>query len=266
MEAKKRKSMKIWLTIAFVLLFVGILFFVFSGDNKKVLDILFKAGVTKEEVHESLDSLGWKAYISVSVLSMLQVVFTFLPAEPTQVIAGVSFGFWKGALICTAGILVGNTVIFILHKIYGAKLSGYFEKNLELDFSIASQSKKIVLFIFLLYFLPAIPYGLICFFAASLNWKYPKYIIVTVLGAIPSVLIGVSLGHLAIASSWVLSLAVFFVLVALLVVMYVNKKKIFAAFNEYMRKKSLPYSSKTTVKKKSSLQRKGQMNFPLQLL
>lgn len=247
----KKKRFKIIATIAFFLLFVGLVVFAFSGENFVILKELFRAGTTKEEVREALDGLGIRAYLAVGVLSMLQVVLAFVPAEPIQVMSGISFGLWKGSLVCLSGLFVGNTLVYVLYKIYGARLGEYFEKNAEFDFETASRSPKIAMIVILLYVLPAIPYGLICFFTASLNIKYPKYIILTTIGAIPSIFLDVGVGHLALAASWAFAIVVFAVLVVLLLLLYKYKKQVFAKVNEYMKKHSEPYSSKTAVRKPS---------------
>ena len=230
----KSKKTKIYTAIAFIVLFVGLMFFLFSGGNISILKEAFTAQ-DSAEVRASLEKFGWKGYVTLGSLSMLQVVFTFLPAEPVQVISGISFGFWKGSLICFVGVIAGNTIIYILYKIYGQKLTEYFQSNAEFDFDQARRSSKISLIVFILYFLPAIPYGMICLFTASLNYKYPKYIVLTSLGSLPSIFIGVGLGHMAIASSWILSLVVFAVLVALLVILFKNRSKVFKKVNEFMR-------------------------------
>lgn len=250
--SKRKIKRKIFTAIAFVAVLVGLLFLLFSGDNKKIVEDLFNGKTTLDKFLSDVQSLGWQGAVVFGVLSMLQVVLTFLPAEPTQVIAGISFGLWRGALICLAGVIVGNTVIYILYRIYGAKLSEYFQKNIEVDFDVLQSSKRITFIIFILYFLPAIPYGLICFFYASIGAKYPKYIIVTTLGSIPSIFIGVGLGHLAVASSWIISVVIFAVLVAAIIVLYCKRKKVFAKVNEFA-KKEFNYSSKTKVRKPSKL-------------
>lgn len=248
MARKQKKNLKIFTAIAFALLLVGLLVFLFSGDNYVILKEMANKDITREELQESLSGLGYKGYVTFGILSALQVVLTFLPAEPAQVMAGISFGFLNGALICLAGVFVGNTVIFILYRIYGDKLEEYFTKNAEFDFETARKSPTIVLVVCLLYFLPAIPYGLICFFAVSMDNRYWKYILLTTLGAIPSICIGVGLGHIAIASSWILSLVVFLLLVTLLILLYRYKSWVFAKVNEYIKKKSMPYSSRTVAK------------------
>ncbi len=245
MAKVKGRKRRIIFGVVFVLLFVGLLAFTFSGDNRQILIDAFVKDIPKEELHDHLSQFGWKGYITIGILSMLQVIFTFVPAEPVQVLAGISFGLWKGVLCCTAGVFLGNTLIFVLYKLYGNKLTEYFDKKLEIDFEKASKSKRVALIILIMYFLPAIPYGLICFFSATLGMKYHRYMFITVLGSIPSIFIGVGLGHIAIASSWILAVCVFAVLVVILAIMTKHRKALFAKVNAFMDKKKEPYSSVT---------------------
>ncbi len=234
-EKTKKKRLKIWLGIAFIAIFIGLMVFLFSGDNALILKSLFRDDISREELRAALSSLGVKGYVTIAVLSMLQVVFTFVPSEPVQVLSGMSFGFWKGGAICIAGVVAGNIIIYVLYKIYGQRLTEYFENNVEFDFELARNSTKITLIILILYVLPAIPYGLICFFAASLNIKFPKYILLTTIGTIPSELMGVGFGHVAIASSWIISIVVLLVLIALLVLLFKYKSAVFKKINDFMR-------------------------------
>ena len=220
-----------------ILILLGLLtLFVFSGDNYDLLHSLIHNEHTDEELREKLAAFGIKGYITIVILSMLQVVITFLPAEPVQVLAGITFGFPIGLLCCTVGVFLGNTIVFILYKLLGDKLREYFVDNLHFDFDKASRSARVILIIFVLYFLPAIPYGMICFFAASIGLKYPRFITVTLLGAIPSVCIGVGLGHMAIASNWIVSAVVFAVLLVLLAILMIKKKAIFEKVNANLDK------------------------------
>ncbi len=248
--SKKKIKRKIFTAIAIVILLAGLLVLLFSGENKKIVEDLFNGNASLESILQDIQSLGWQGMVVFGVLSMLQVVLTFLPAEPVQVLAGISYGFWVGAAICAAGVVIGNTIIYILYKVYGDRLRDYFQKKIEVDFEVLAASKRVTLIIFILYFLPAIPYGLICFFAASIGMKYPKYIVTTVLGAIPSIFIGVGLGHLAINQSWIVSLCVFVVLVVVLIVMYCKRGALFAKLNKFA-KKSFGYTSKTQVQEPS---------------
>lgn len=242
----KLRRNKLLILLGVLVLFILLAIFLFSGDNFILLKSIFAEKHTNEELQEKLGDFGIKGYITIAILSMLQVMLPFLPAEPVQVIAGIAFGFPIGILCCTVGVILGNLFIFIMYKIYGEKIHDYFVKNIHLDFDKTASSKKIVAIIFALYFLPAIPYGMICFLAASVKMKLPRYMTVTVLGAIPSVCIGVGLGHIAIEVSWFISIAVCLVLVTLLTVLMLKRETIFTKINKYLDTK---YSSKTVVQK-----------------
>jgi len=233
---KSTKKIKIIAGIMFVVVFCLLLVFLFSGDNFDVLKEMFRAGATKEDVQNSIEKLGIRSYIVVAVLAMLQVVFTFVPAEPLHVVAGISFGLLRGILVCLIGIIVGNTIIYILNKIFGTKLKDFFTANIDFDFERAKRSKKIALIVIILYCLPAIPYGIICFFAASMGMKYSKYILITGIGSIPSLLLDVGLGHVTMATSWIISIIVFVVIILLLILMWKFKSQIFDRVNEFVRR------------------------------
>ena len=236
MSKSNTKRTKIILGFVFLSILVGLVFFLFSGDNFNVLKEIFRSDATKDEIQASIEKLGIRSYVVVGIISMLQVIFTFVPAEPLHVISGISFGLLKGGLICLIGIMLGNTIIFVLNKIFGAKLTDYFASNVNFDFKSAKASKKIALIVIILYCLPAIPYGIICFFAASLGMKYPKYILITGIGSIPSLILDVGLGHITMATSWAVSIIVFIAIIILLILMFNFKDKIFETLNNYIRK------------------------------
>lgn len=250
---QKSKVKKFIAVIATLIVIAGLFIFAFSGENYQIFLKMFDKNTTSEELIELVRSLGIRGAIALAIMSMLQVVLTFLPAEPVQVLSGITYGLGYGILICAIGVLVGNTVIYLLYKAYGQKISKYFEKNIDLDFDTLRSSNKFAVFIFLLYFLPAIPYGLICFFTASINVRYPRYIFLTTIGAIPSIFIGVGLGHMAMSTSWIISLCVFVVLVILIVIVAVKRKQVFAKANELIHKAHQPFNPEYKVKKSNPI-------------
>lgn len=244
----KKINKKKWIAaVAIIPVLLILASYLLTAENIDIIRTVFSADMTGDEIQDHLSGLGIRGQVTIAILAMLQVVVAFLPAEPVQIVAGLVYEFWIGTLICTIGVIVGNTVIYVLYKIYGDRLREYFDNKLDLDFSHAGASGKVTLVIFILYFLPAIPYGMICFLAATLGMKYPRYITVTTLGAIPSVCIGVALGHTALASSWIISVAIFAVLLALLGFVMHKREYFMGKINEYLKKKKEPYSSKTTV-------------------
>lgn len=249
MKRKKVSKTKIIVAVVGVLLLAGILAFLLVGENFEIFKQFFRKGITQEEIRAIAQQFGWRGIVSVGLLSMLQVVLMFLPAEPVQVIAGVSYGLGYGLLICVAGVFVGNTVIYVCFKVFGKSMGEYYSKKIDIDWSSAKTKRGISLIVLILYILPAIPYGMICFLAASMGLKYPRYILLTVLGATPSVLIGVALGHIAITSSFIWAAVIFAVLLAVIIVIMVKKDKLIAKLNAYIKKRNTPYTSDTEVRK-----------------
>lgn len=241
MVVKRHAKLKNLIAFGAAVIFTLLILLGLSGGNLELIKSLFAKDLSNEETKEILAGLGWRGYIVIAVLSMLQVVCAFFPAEPVQVLAGVTFPFLIGLACCMIGVLFGNTLIYMLQKTFGDQLRSLFIKKLNLDLEKIAQSSKAILIIFILYFLPAIPYGMICFFAASIGMSYRRYITVTLLGSLPSVCIGVGLGHMAIMSDWTVSVCVFAVLIILIGIMFCKKDVLFAKLNHYAeRHKAIP--------------------------
>lgn len=250
--AKKSFKFKLFGSIFFVGVIALLSWFLLTEENIAILRSVFIHDMTNEQIQDKLSDLGIRGYITISVLSMLQVVLTFVPSEPTQVLAGLAFGFFPGLAACLVGVFIGNTIIFILYRIFGDKLNAYFDKELHLNLNKMSNSRLITFVILLLYILPVIPYGMICFFAATMRLKFPKYTWVTLLGSVPSEAFGVILGHAALATSWILSVSIFGVMVIALIIFFIKKKAVFAYFNKVIDRARERYSDKFTVKQYKS--------------
>ena len=246
---KKSVKLKIISVIAFLIIFAGLIWFMISGDNRQIITSLFNDKLSNEEVKSLLQSFGLRGAISLGIILMLQVLLTFVPAEPFQVFAGIGYGIGFGTLICLIGVFLGNSLVYLLYKIFGDKATENFRKKIDIDFDNIQKSKRVAFIIILLYLLPAIPYGVICFFTASINIKYPRYILLTTLGAIPSLILDVGFGHIAMSTSWIISIIICVLLIVLIIIMGLKRNALFKAVNNYIRKHQLPYKSDTVVKK-----------------
>ncbi len=233
MAMKNENKNKLYIIIGLALFISILVLFLCSGNNFELLKSVFWDDLSRESLHEKFGSFDWQDHLTITVLAALQVICTFLPAEPVQVLGGLAFGFPLGLLCCMIGVFIGSTAIYLLHKVFGDKLHILFVKKLHLDMEKISRSQKVVLIIFILYFLPAIPYGMICFLAAGTGMRYRRYITVTLLGALPSVCIGVGLGYMTVAFNRTISICVFAVLVVLLVVMMLHRDTLFSKVNGY---------------------------------
>ena len=115
------KSTKIKIITVFLALLatVGLIWFMISGENQIIINQLFSSDLSQEQFAELITSFDIRGVITLSLLSMLQVIIPFMPEEPVQVLTGMGYGIWYGMLICLAGIVMGNTIIYVACKIFG---------------------------------------------------------------------------------------------------------------------------------------------------
>lgn len=236
MAMRQETKQKVLIGVAVATVIVLLIMLALSGGNWDLLKSLFMKDLSDEQLRDQLQEFGWRGYIVITALATLQVVCTFLMAEPVQVLGGFTFGFPVGLLCCMIGVLLGNTLIYMLQNIFGDRLRGFFVKKLNLDLNKIARSSKGTLIVFILYFLPAIPYGMIAFLAASMGMSYRRFITVTTLGALPSVCIGVGLGHMTFVSNGVVSICVFGVLLWVIAFVFWKRDVLFAKLNSYAEK------------------------------
>ena len=85
MAVKQYTKQKILIAFGVVVILTLLILFALSGGNLALLKSLFIKDLSNEEMKELLAGFGWRGYIVITALSMLQVICTFLPAEPVQV-------------------------------------------------------------------------------------------------------------------------------------------------------------------------------------
>ena len=143
------------------------------GDYHGARDILLDKGV-----------LG---LIAVPLIEALQMIVVFIPAEFIQISSGLAFS-WRFAIpLCSFGIFLGASAIYALVKIWNFDVGRGREKIERLE--KGSTRAGIYPFLTLLFFMPVIPFGAICYFGATRkNIRYFPYVLTCVLSSLPSVI------------------------------------------------------------------------------
>lgn len=126
------------------------------------------------------------------------ILFTFVPLTlfPDAILAiagGLIFGLVQGSLYVMIGALFGATLSFLIARFYGdwlrAKLQG--EKLLNIDRSVKQNGFLIV---FLLRLIPLVPFDIISYSAGFSSIRYKDFILATLFGIIPGVLVYANIG------------------------------------------------------------------------
>ncbi|MCR5610444.1 MAG: VTT domain-containing protein [Clostridiales bacterium] len=148
---------------------------------------------------ELLISKGFLGLLTVVLVEGLEMVVVFISAEFIQIASGMSYPFYIAIALCDLGVCLGASIIFVLVKAFKFTSQAY-EKNEEKIARIAQKSKKdrsTVLLMYLLFIMPLIPFGAICYYGSRTKLKYGRYILTVATGAIPSIVTSILMGTAA---------------------------------------------------------------------
>ena len=212
--------------MAVILVVIVLLFVYFAKD---IMVPLFKMQMDGDTAgaSEILKNNGVAGGISVILIEALQMVVIFISAEFIQISSGLSYPIYLSLPLCDIGICLGATIIFLLVRVFNYKSSTYEKQRGTIDkIASAAQDRNTVLLLYLLFFMPFIPFGAICYYGSSTKLSYGKYMLTVATSAIPSVVVSVLIGQagMAFLSSniplWLLVLIVIILSVLLFALIY----------------------------------------------
>ena len=209
MSSKKRRRL-INLSSVAALIFILILITVLFGDT--LIDMV----KDPDDFRERTDSMGILGRLLFVLLTALQVVLAVLPGQIFTLAGGYCFGVLWGTILTMVGTLIGSAIAFLLSRFLGlrAVTSFYPEEKLQ-NLSFLRESKKQDLFTLIVFLIPGIPKDMVTYFMGLTQMKLPKFLILSMLGRFPAILITV-LGGAAIQTQNIALIIVSIALIAIL--------------------------------------------------
>lgn len=175
---------------------------------------------TAEGIKEHISSLGVFGPI------IYMIMFSVIPSGSIIAIAGgMAFGIYLGTLYTILGALLGATTAFYIARFLGREA---VEKLLRGKFqSLGNGAKENgFLFILILRLIPVIPFNVISYGAGLTKINYKDYLLATMIGIIPGVIVFTNLGDKALninSPEFVWAIAMF---LGLIIASLVLKKKV----------------------------------------
>lgn len=177
-----------------IIIFVSVLialvmFFLFLYD---ILIPFIKLQIAHdvEGAQALLTEKGVLGVFAVILVEALQIVVIFIPAEFIQISSGLSYPFYIALLLCDIGACLGASIIYVLVNTFRFS-SGTYEKNEKkiekLAAGVAKKERSTQLLVYLLFIMPFIPFGAICYYASYRKMKYGRYLFTVATGVIPSI-------------------------------------------------------------------------------
>ena len=153
-----------------------------------------------------VDSCGIAGKLVFVGMVVLQVIVAFIPGEPIELAAGYAFGFLEGTLLTLAGFVLGSWLVFILVRRYGVKLvEVFFPAEKIAKFSFLKDPQKTKTIAFLLMLIPGTPKDFLSYFAGLTQLTAKQWLLIVVIGRIPSLITSTATGAAAGQQNYILS-------------------------------------------------------------
>lgn len=157
-----------------------------------------------------IDSFGAGRILIFVALVVLQIVLAMIPGEPLEIASGVLFGPWLGTVLFLAGAALGTFAVLWLTRRYGHKIAALFFSHKDLDsLHFLQNTKRLETWAFLLFLLPGTPKDLLTWFAGLTPIKPRRFIVLTIIARIPSVVSSALGGHELLRGNWQFALLIF---------------------------------------------------------
>lgn len=182
------KTKRFLFIIFFAAIVVGLIFYVFSGQE-----------ITAGQIRSFGESLG--IWLPISFIIFYAGLSVFFPTTPLMALAGLLFGFWYGFLYTTVAGFVSAMFVFFLSRHLGRDLVDDFLSARSfklLDRYHENIAHHGVLTIALLRLTPVMPFPMLNFLMGVSKISAKNYALGTFLGLIPSHVLTVYFGTLVL--------------------------------------------------------------------
>lgn len=164
----------------------------------------------QDNLINKIRSKGIKGWFIFLLIQILQVVISFIPGEPVEIIGGVIYGAFGGLLTCMLGCLIGSMIVYFLSLKIGKSFIKLFVK--EKDFNevkFLKNEKRVEELVFIFYFIPGTPKDIVTYLAPYTKIKPLKFFIISTFARIPSIITSTWAGSSISKNNWGLTIGVF---------------------------------------------------------
>ena len=153
------------------------------------LGYINKLDITPEKIQDKLLEFGIYAPLILITIQFILAIISILPSLLFNIAGGYLFGPFYGTLYSLIGILLGSFVVFLVAKKYGRPFVEKLVDKRELyHFDMFFKKKGILVFIFSDY-IGIFPRDTVSLCAGLTKIKKSEFIIISLLGFIPPVII-----------------------------------------------------------------------------
>lgn len=164
----------------------------------------------REKVRDYVQEAGIFGVLLMLGIQLVQVILSIIPGEPVEVLFGFIYGPWLGALLCLVGLMLGTFSVFCVTRVLGKNFMARAENDDRYKrLKFLKEPKKRDTLIFLLFFLPGTPKDTLTYFAPFTKIELWKFLLISTLGRIPSVITSTFAGESIFTGDYIGSIIIF---------------------------------------------------------
>ncbi len=206
---KKSTILKVLLTILAIVIVIAAIVYIYP---------VVKNLATQEgqlEFKEKVASLGFLGIAALFALQLAQIFLIIIPGEPIEVLAGVCYGGIGGFLFIEISAMIITTMVIVLVRKLGKNFIYNFYNKEKIEKiennKILKNPQNIELIMLILFLIPGTPKDLLVYIAALLPIKPTRFIIISTIARIPSVISSTFVGAHLLAGNWQVSLIIYII-------------------------------------------------------
>ena len=219
----KVKIFKIILSILVIAIFIGVILYmlpVMKNLSTKEGQLAFK-----DRVQDS----GFVGMLSLFGLQVANIFLIIVPGEPIEIIAGMCYGAFWGTIFVMASACIITIGIFFLVRKLGRKFVYDFcskERIEKIENSkLFKNPKKIEMIMLILFLIPGTPKDLLVYLGGLLPIKASRFILISTLARIPSIISSTIAGDQLAVGQWQLGLILYAAIIVLvLIIIFIYNK------------------------------------------
>lgn len=140
-------------------------------------------------IEDFVKGYGGAGIIIIFILQILQIIVALIPGEFVEFAAGSLFGWMGGFILCLAGVLAGEFLVFKIVRVWGEDFVLRIAGNKKLEkFKFLQSEKKLRRITFILYFLPGTPKDLLAYIMPLTKISIKDFILISSFARIFSII------------------------------------------------------------------------------
>lgn len=188
-----------------------------------------------ESIQERISSYSgiWGVLIFLLIQTM-QVLIAVIPA--IQVVGGVLYGWFFGALLSFAGIVLGSLIVWGIVKKLGTPLVEAIvsEKHMK-KFRFLEDDRKLITILVLLYVIPGVPKDVITYIVPLTKVKMKDFFLYVIPWRIPAIVLSTVFGSNVTHGNYKTAIVIVSIILIIAIIGMIFKDKILYRINKLRR-------------------------------